>query len=705
MLVSAPSFSRGATNDPPSGVAYAFCEDFNPTEVNFEVSVQPNSAPGQSTKPALTATFNSVTADKKDKKALSRSISQLLGVKDVQVTSTSMSEICFESLVAGLNIIIDKKTLLKKSCGTTSTSSQTTEPPVPCKTFGSKLEPQFVCHQAITLLLKERGIISKSAVVPNPPAPGKLPTYDITQDMINANLAIADGVVDIGRKIKKHRANSNLAKLPSAGSKKWNSFLKGLAPVLNSFGGLAAIMTTFFTPNPFDELAKYIKEQFSIVQQQLNGIKRDIENLQRVVEGQSQKIIMANALRNIRHMTRRYNRMLETLSQSKKCMDPTKLLGQSVVQQFMSAADRKDLRDNLRDLLEVDFGGVVEASGLLRPLMRAYCKSNPARVNRFMKHVAMYAYGGTIALFAYDNLQCKKNNIQSFTCREDNKLKLLKKLYKFTQKAKIYEVASGGKPESLMNGFLLDTRDDFEKLILGELDKTPKPSPPFPGLFDKVKKLITDKLTNAHDWPYACMMQPISDNRKLVILGIAQIDSNVFGTRFVPWALFNKGTVQNSYFQTQPIPSGYSKKNFRTYISEVYRVRDKNRGSEAYMEYSNTNKGFIARPWQLNNVPPSKPTDLVMYFLFNPKNFQTKSGTQKLVGNTVPVDAYFLPKKYMKWGPNVDKPMPNPTIACWLASKGSSRGWPNEYRCQAPNPNNPDQAKPNNERYVAIVGE
>ena len=527
----------------------------------------------------------------------------------------------------------------------------------------------------------------------------------LVSDIINANLAIADGVVDIGRKIKKHRANSNLAKLPSAGSNKWNSFLKGVAPVLNSFGGLAAIMTTFFTPNPFDELAKYIKEQFNIVQQQLNDIKRDIENLQRVVEGQSQKIIMANALRNIRHMTRRYNRMLETLSQSKKCMDPTKLLGQSVVQQFMSAADRKDLRDNLRDLLEVDFGGVVEASGLLTPLMRAYCKSNPPRVNLFMKHVAVYAYGGTIALFAYDNLQCKKNNTQLATCREDNKLKLLKKLYKFTQKAKSYEVASGGKPESLMNGFLLDTRDDFEKLILDEVDKTPKPSPPFPGLFDKVKKLITDKLTNAHDWPYACMMQPISDNRKLVILGVAQIDSNVFGTRFVPWALFNKGTVQDRYFQTQPIPSGYSKKKFQMNLFQVSRVVQKNGGKEAFLEYSNINEGFIARPWQLNNVPPSEPTDLVMYFLFNPKNFQTKSGTRKLVGNTVPVDTYFLKKWQMKWGPNVDKPIPNPTIACWLASKGSSRGWPNEYRCQAPNPNNPNQAKPNNERYVAFVSE
>lgn len=282
---------------------------------------------------------------------------------------------------------------------------------------------------------------------------------------------------------------------------------------------------------------------------------------------------------------------------------------------------------------------------------------------------------------------------------------MLKKLYKFTQKAKIYEVASGGKPESLMSGFLLDTRDDFEKLILGEVDKTPNPFPPFPGLFDKVKKLITDKLSNVHDWPYACMMQPISDHRKLVILGIAQIDSNVFGTRFVPWALFNKGTVQNSYFQTQPIPSGYSKKNFEMKLSEVFRVVKKNGGKEAFMEYSNINKGFIARPWQLNNVPPSEPTDLVMYFLFNPKNFQTKSGTRKLVGNTVPVDTYFLKKGQLKWGPNVDKPIPNPTIACWLTSKGSSGGWPNEYRCQAPNPNNPNQAKPNNERYVAFVSE
>ena len=62
-------------NDPRSAVSYVFCKGFNPATVSFDVSVQPNNRPQETTKPRLTVHFNGKT----DKEFLDGTIDQLLG--------------------------------------------------------------------------------------------------------------------------------------------------------------------------------------------------------------------------------------------------------------------------------------------------------------------------------------------------------------------------------------------------------------------------------------------------------------------------------------------------------------------------------------------------------------------------------------------------------------------------------------------------
>lgn len=239
---------------------------------------------------------------------------------------------------------------------------------------------------------------------------------------------------------------------------------EGLGPVLNMFGGVTSILTTFLTPNPFEELAKYMKKQFEIVQEQLRDIQDDIRNLELklVIESQSQKVAMATSLRNIRHTTRSYEGMLASLSRSTVC-DTTDLLKQREVKNFMEDTRRKDLRNHPQDLLEVEFGGVLEAStGLLKPIMKAYCASDPSRVIRFMEHISMYAYGGILALFTYENLVCLENGGENCTELDDDKNDWLKKLHRFTTKAEVYRVAVNDHAR----GLELDMKDHLKKIVV-----------------------------------------------------------------------------------------------------------------------------------------------------------------------------------------------------------------------------------------------
>ncbi|KAJ7386073.1 hypothetical protein OS493_012407 [Desmophyllum pertusum] len=428
--------------------------------------------------------------------------------------------------------------------------------------------------------------------------------------MAQASFVIAGGVAEGTRLArKKHREIANTRKLTRV-FRSFNSFLKVLGPVLNSFGGITSIITTFLTPNPFDEMVNYMKEQFGIVQRQLREIGDDIKALELVVESLSQKIAMSTALRFIRHTTRSYKRMLRALERYPVC-DTTALLELGEVESFMSESLYKDLRNNLEDLLDVEFGGVLEAStGLLKPLMRAYCVSRPTRVKRFMRHISIYARGGTLALFAYENLVCLKNGGKNCANLDNDREDWMRKLYQFTAKAIMYQEAI----DDPLKGLELDMKDEIEKIIQDEVNKVPNPSPTFqfPGLFDKVNDFIIKKLYDTNDWPYTCIVRPKAN--QVQIFGVAQTNALDFDLLNL-----NRANLQILKYKTEPARPGYTKKVFRAYISEIARVVKKNDGNQLFIDCSSANKVCVFRPWQLNGVPPnSESNDRLIYFMFNP---------------------------------------------------------------------------------------
>ncbi|KAJ7380841.1 hypothetical protein OS493_007231 [Desmophyllum pertusum] len=673
MVVWTTSYLEADAQEPRdsrSAVSYGFCSEFEPAEtVNFDVSVQPNSPQG-TTKPRLTVTLSGTT----QKSFLSGTIDQRLGVKDVQVTSASMTEICFQSLVVDTTIIIDKETKFKASCESTT---DTAGPP--CNDFESDVAPVFVCPQAMTELLKKEGVITEKPALETSQNEGKPPVYDITEDMAQASFAIVGGIAEGTRLARNHRAVAK-SKTLSRIFRSFNSFLKVLGPVLNSFGGMTSILTTFLTPNHFDEMVNYMKEQFDIVQRQLRDIGDDIKALELVVESLSQKIAMSTALRFIRHTTRSYKRMLRALEQYPVC-DTTALLELVEVKSFMAESLYKDLRNNLEDLLDVEFGGVLEAStGLLKPLMRAYCVSRPGRVKRFMRHISLYARGGTLALFAYENLECLKNGGKNCANLDKDREDWMRKLYQFTAKAKLYQEAI----DDPLKGLELDMKDEIKKIIHDEVKKVPNPSPTFqfPGLFDKVNSFIINKLNDPHDWPYTCIVHPKSD--QVQIFGVAQTNDQDFGSLNL-----NRANLQIVRYQTKQPRSGYNKKIFYTPFSEVARVVSKNGNEPLYVECPSANKVCFFRPWALNGVPPNtESNDHIIYFMFNPMNFKKKTGTQQVIIKMLPMDVYFIPESQL-----TEAGLPNLVVGCYEA--GSE--WPRTYHCLS-RPQTPV-------RYVTLIGE
>lgn len=673
-----------------AAVSFVFADDFTPTTVNFQVSVEPNNGPGEAEKPRVTATFSG-TSITEDKMVLDVSIDQLLGVKDIKVTS-SMPEIRFLALVVNSNVFVEEKTSFKATCEDDDATDG-----IPCKAYGAKITPVFVCPQAMTALLQKEGVITD---VPPPESyqEGKAPVYDITNDMAQASFVIAGGVAEGTRLAVEYQATVNSRTL-SRGAQKFSSFLETVGPVLQSFGGITSILTNFLTPDPFDALAGYLEEQFDIVQQQLTDIGNDIKNLELIFEGQSQKLAMSTALRLIRHELRSYSRMTKALSQSSVC-DTKALLQEIEVQSFMEETLYKDLRNNLEDLLDVEFGGVLEAStGLLKPYMRAYCFSHPSRSKKFLQHIQMYAYGGTAALLAYENLKCLKSGKQTCPYQQTDREEWMKKLYKFTSTAKIYETYFRN-PAKAMTLYL---QDDLNRLINKEVEKVQNPSAssdnPFPGLLDKVHDFIFRKLRDTEDWLYTCIYKPRMTANKMLIFEVAETNAETFGTSFIPWAMFKVAKVRARHQIERP--SGYQKTDVSvaTGIPAVSELKRRNGGQDCYFQKISGEGRFVIRPWQLKGLPPTgEARDEVLWFMYNPMNFKTKNGMRKVIGSLVPIDVYYISNKALK---RVN--LPNFVMGCWETT--TAHGWPRAYGCRAPDPDNPNRKRSPQERYAVIIGE
>ena len=239
--------------------------------------------------------------------------------------SSAASQICVNALVVNTAVVVDQPTDFLTACPKDTSDDV---PDRPCKQLGNPINMSslFICPQRLKeILLKESLIASNPTTEPKR---GEPPIYDITNDMAQASLAIATGISEYGDVITQARRNyresksvnplrriSNIAlSLETA-----KSFISTFTPVFGMFSGIASILTTFLTPNPFDELAKYLDEQFRQVNDQLFNIQTDIADLGRLIEAKSGVLGMTKQIRALRHSTRNYGVMMNALSTRPVC--------------------------------------------------------------------------------------------------------------------------------------------------------------------------------------------------------------------------------------------------------------------------------------------------------------------------------------------------------------------------------------------------
>lgn len=245
-------------------------------------------------------------------------------IKSVTLTSTA-SRICVNALVVDTIIVVDQPTDFKSTCPATSPE----ELERPCKQFGVSIDVSriFVCPERLKdLLLKEKIVHVKPGSEQTPE--GEPPTYDITNDMLQASSAIAAGLVEgagtiteARQKYREARRAKPLQKLGTFATvfETASSFISALSPVFSVFSGIASIATTFLTPNPFDELANYLDEEFKQINSRLTDIQADIADLGRLIEAKGGVLAMAEQLSAIRYTIRNYGILVDAMSTKPVC--------------------------------------------------------------------------------------------------------------------------------------------------------------------------------------------------------------------------------------------------------------------------------------------------------------------------------------------------------------------------------------------------
>ena len=680
------SLSAAQESRDHSAVSFTLCEGFTGA-VNFRIDVRDKQSN------TLSTTFTGETRQK----TLDGKIHQR-NVKDIKVVSDR--EICFQALVVDTTIIVDQPTNFKASCE--ANADQDIESLPPCKELRSRVRPVFICPQALTNLLREEGVIANEPTETPGGQDFEPPIYDITNDMIQASSTIADGLTEGFGTIVKHRlqtlADARKIKVDQI-SKSLNSFasfLSALGPAFNVFGGITSIVTTFLTPNPFDEMAKYLKTEFDAIHARLSHLQDDIGDLKDVVEAQSSVVAMADKLASIRYSLRRYERMMDSLSKNPVC-GSNNLLRRGKVREFMKQYKDDRVEDSLLDLLTVEFGEVVEASSLLKPFMRAYCGPNPAKVQRFMQEISNYAYVGALAHFAYKDLECRKKGRRNCDSNGgQEREEWLMKLYKFMRKADAIK-------EAAVNpalGLHLDIKEDLDKVIYDEVKKAPNAeATEFLGLFEKVKDFIINKLYDVNDWPEACIVNLNSD--RTVIIEVAQMSARNYGCDFKPWYLMHSQPtveLEEANLNIKNAQRGSTKKELSWHqILDVFcdPIPPKNQLKECKV-----------RAWA-DVIPPSEESkDRIIYFLFNPISYLLTvyplpfvTVSPKVVINMFPIDVYYASRSDMERR-GVQTVNSDVAVGCWLFNREG-----NFYACRAPSQRDPDRETWDEERYFAIIAE
>lgn len=607
-ILHSPTVEGSERNN--SAVSYTLCENFTWAEDSgqFNLEVRSNSNPDQ----MYTVSFGQ---DGEQTKFLAGKIKQN-DVKFVKYESTRL-EICFQSLVVDTSIIIDQPTFLNQSCDGDDTR--------PCKEWASELHPVPVCPEVLTKLLKDNGDLGSPPSEISGPNKFEPPVYDITNDMAQVSLDIAEGTSELFRKFVKHKwkalDEAKEVKLSDFGKTLGNvhRFIRAFGPMFSIFSGITSIITTFLTPNPFDELAKYLQTEFKEIHRRLSHIQSDIADLKRVAEHQGMIAGMAGKFEAIRYSIRGYTKMVKKLSEDKVC-GADSLLNRTEVRHFMEQYKGDRVDDSLLDLFGVEFGEVLESPSLLKSMMRAYCNTNRVRVQKFMDGVMNYAIAGSLAHFAYQNLECLKEGRRDCDGDKEDDEDWNYKLHRFLKKANALN-------ETAIDpgyGLQLDIKEDIDKLIYEEVAKNPDQSN---ELFDKVFNFIIKKLKDINDWPEACIYN-LHD--KVVIVDVAEFKSNVttYNSSMKPWYLdFWKTWNKLRKFRYQ----------IKQANDELY-PKQKLTGKESYYccrPYSIYSYHYGRRDtfWQkdcrvlLDETPASH--DWIISILFNPNSYKIKAKDQQ----------------------------------------------------------------------------
>ena len=251
-------------------------------------------------------------------------LQQKTTIKQVKLTSTA-SDICVNALVVDTIIVVDQPTDFKDTCPSPSPEDVLERP---CKPLGDPIDVSqlFVCPEKLKDLLVSKGLAEIKAG--SGTTDGSPPIYDITDDMLQASTAIAEGVTTGISTVTEARKNYREAKGINALLKLESfpttfetvaSFIGAIAPVFSIFSGIFSIATNFLTPNPFDEMAKYMDEQFKNINNRLSDIQNDIADLGRLIEAKGGVLAMTEQLRVIRYAIRNYGIMVEALSARPVC--------------------------------------------------------------------------------------------------------------------------------------------------------------------------------------------------------------------------------------------------------------------------------------------------------------------------------------------------------------------------------------------------
>lgn len=484
-----------------SGVSVAFCDDFESSgKESFEIKAE-------TFKPVDgRCLFN--TAIDPSRGMQPYDLPVLIpqkGVKHIQVFSTSGEDICLQAVAVDTSIFVDLSTNFKTSC---SAEERTYFPP--CKEFKSNLEPLRVCPDKISELLKREQLIDSLPSLDTDARPFEVPTYHIADDMAQASYVIVKGIADLSRT----RVKGYMKKLQSARefSKPFrkegtltaiSSILGAVEPVLGIFGGITSILTTFFTPNPFDMLAEYVQEEFTALHNHLDRMEGELKELT-ITEGAMTR--MADAVASIRYSLREFDDMAESLKNNPVC-GTDNLIREYSVNRFVRKYNQRDTEQKLLDLLEVELGFLPLTHSLLKPFMKTYCKTKPDTVKRFMTDISTYAFLGTQAQLFFNCLICTMYKLRN--C--DSKTSMWKDyLNKLLYKANHLTVAL----KSPAEGFYQFFKDDIMREVSRKVEGEPNTED---AKLKRVANLFIYFLTDPDNWPKSCIV----DSGKEVVAYVA----------------------------------------------------------------------------------------------------------------------------------------------------------------------------------------